>query len=459
MSEFDVVVIGAGPPGENAAGRAVEAGFSAAIVESRLVGGECSFYGCVPSKALIRPGDVLAAGRRVPGAAPAIAGGPDAAASLAWRDYMTSSWSDHTQTPWLESVGIELVRGRGRLAGERRVEVETERGTTTLTARRAVVLANGTTPFMPPIDGLAEAQPWDNRDATAAQAVPGRLLVLGGGPIGAELAQAFSRLGARVTLIGGNDRLLSRDEPFAGEQVAAAFLEEGIDVRLGVRAVAVRRDDDGVHATLDDGAQVDGDEILVAVGRRANTADVGLDTVGLEPGRSISVDERLRVRGVEGEWLYAVGDVSGGAQLTHMGKYQGRVFGDVLAGRDTVDEANARAVPRVTFTDPQIAAVGPTEAEARERGIDVRVVSYDTGGVAGAYLRGDGVHGTSQLVIDEARGVVVGATFTGPDVQELLHAATIAIVGEVPLERLWHAVPAFPTVSEVWLRLLEAYGL
>jgi len=459
MSEFDVVVIGAGPPGENAAGRAVEMGFSAAIVESRLVGGECSFYGCVPSKALVRPGDALAAARRVPGAAPAITGGADAAASFAWRDYMTSSWSDHTQTPWLESVGIELVRGHGRLAGERTVEVETEQGTTTLTARRAVVLANGTTPFMPPIDGLAESRPWTNREATAAHAVPERFLVLGGGPIGAELAQAFSRLGSRVTLVEGNDRLLARDEPFAGEQVAESFRDEGIEVRLGVRATAVRRDDDGVHVTLDDGETVVGDEILVAVGRRPNTADVGLETIGLEPGRPISVDERLRVRGVDGEWLYAVGDVSGGAQLTHMGKYQGRVFGDVLAGRDTVDEANARVVPRVTFTDPQIAAVGPTEAEAREQGIDVRVVSYDTGGVAGAYLRGDGIHGTSQLVVDQERGVVVGATFTGPDVQEIVHAATIAIVGEVPLERLWHAVPVFPTVSEVWLRLLEAYGL
>jgi len=459
MSEFDVVVIGAGPPGENAAGRAVEMGFSAAIVESRLVGGECSFYGCVPSKALVRPGDALAAARRVPGAAPAITGGADAAASFAWRDYMTSSWSDHTQTPWLESVGIELVRGLGRLAGERTVEVATEQGTTTLTARRAVVLANGTTPFMPPIDGLAESRPWTNREATAAHAVPERFLVLGGGPIGAELAQAFSRLGSRVTLVEGNDRLLARDEPFAGEQVAESFRGEGIEVRLGVRATAVRRDDDGVHVTLDDGETVVGDEILVAVGRRPNTADVGLETIGLEPGRPISVDERLRVRGVDGEWLYAVGDVSGGAQLTHMGKYQGRVFGDVLAGRDTVDEANARAVPRVTFTDPQIAAVGLTEADAREQGIDVRVVSYDTGGVAGAYLRGDGIHGTSQLVVDQERGVVVGATFTGPDVQEIVHAATIAIVGEVPLERLWHAVPVFPTVSEVWLRLLEAYGL
>jgi pyruvate/2-oxoglutarate dehydrogenase complex dihydrolipoamide dehydrogenase (E3) component len=460
MAEFDVIVIGAGPPGENAAGRAVEAGFTAVIVEARLVGGECSFYGCVPSKALIRPGDVLAAARRVPGAAPAVSGGVDAMAAFAWRDYMTSSWSDHTQTPWLESVGIELVRGHGRLAGVRTVEVDTEGGTTTLAARRAVVLANGTTPFMPPIDGLADARPWDNRDATAAQAVPKRLVVLGGGPIGAELAQAFRRLGSeQVTVIEGGDRLLSRDEPFAGEEVAEAFRDEGIDVRLGVKAIAVRRDGDGVHVSLDDDGQVVGDEILVAVGRRPNTADVGLETVGLEPGRPISVDERLRVRGVDGEWLYAVGDVSGGAQLTHMGKYQGRVFGDVLAGRDTVDEANARAVPRVTFTDPQVAAVGLTEAQARERGIDVRVVSYDTGGVAGAYLRGDGIHGTSQLVIDQSRGVVVGATFTGPDVQEMVHAATIAIVAEVPLERLWHAVPVFPTVSEVWLRLLEAYGL
>jgi dihydrolipoamide dehydrogenase len=458
--EFDVVVIGAGPPGENAAGRAVERGFSVAIVESNLVGGTCSFWGCIPSKALVRPGDVLAAARRVPGAEPAVTGGVDAPAAFGWRDYMTSSWSDETQTPWLDEMGIELVRGHGRLDGERRVVVETDAGMRTLKANRAVVLACGAHAVIPPIEGLADVRPWTNKEATEASTVPERFLVLGGGPIGTELAQAFRQLGSQaVTVVEGSDRLLPREEPFAGEQVAEAFAELGIDVRTGVKATAAHRDGDGVHLSLDDGATLHGDEILVAVGRRANTGDVGLETVGLEPGKAISVDDRLRVQGVEGEWLYSVGDVSGGAQLTHVGKYQGRIFGDVLAGRDVADEVDGRVVPRVTFTDPQGAAVGPTEAEVRERGIDVKVVQVDTGGVAGASLRGDGIHGTSQLVVDREREVVVGATFTGPDVQELVHAATIAIVGEVPLRRLWHAVPAFPTVSEVWLRLLEAYGV
>jgi dihydrolipoamide dehydrogenase len=457
---FDVIVIGAGPPGENAAGRCVDAGLSVAIVESRLVGGECSFYGCIPSKTLLRPGDAIAAARRVPGAAEAVTGSIDVAKAFAQRDYMTSSWSDRTQTPWLDSKGIELVRGYGRLAGERAVEVETDDGPRTLTATTAVVLANGTTPLMPPIEGLDSVGAWDNRDATSTSTVPHRFLVLGGGGIGAELAQAFKRLGSEeVTVVEAAPRLLVREEPFAGEQIAAVFEAEGISVRTGVSATAAARDEKSVRLTLSDGSTVEGDELLVAVGRRPNTGDVGLDTIGLDPSERLQVDERLRVRGVSGEWLYAVGDVAGLAQLTHMGKYQGRLVGDVIAGRDVTDESDHRAVPRVTFTDPQVAAVGPTEAEAREAGVDVRVVTTDTGGVAGAYVRGNGIEGTSQLVIDESRRTVVGATFTGPDVQEMLHAATIAIVGEVSLERLWHAVPSFPTVSEVWLRLLEAYGL
>ncbi|HWC71055.1 MAG TPA: NAD(P)/FAD-dependent oxidoreductase, partial [Actinomycetota bacterium] len=405
-------------------------------------------------------GDAIAAAKRVPGAAEAITGAIDADAAFAQRDYMTSSWSDRTQTPWLDSTGIALVRGYGRLDGERAVEVETEQGTRRLKATKAVVLANGTTPVMPPIEGLDGVGAWDNRDATSTSEVPPRFLVLGGGPIGVELAQAFRRLGSHeVTVIEAGPRLLAREEPFAGAQVAAAFAAEGIAVHTGASATAAARDAAGVRLTLDDGSTVEGDELLVAVGRRANTADVGLDSVGLDPAERLEVDERLRVRGVSGEWLYAVGDVAGLAQLTHMGKYQGRLAGDVITGRDVADESDHRAVPRVTFTDPQVAAVGPTEAEAREAGIDVRVVSTGTGDVAGAYVRGNDITGMSQLVIDESRRTVVGATFTGPDVQELLHAATIAIVAEVPLERLWHAVPAFPTVSEVWLRLLEAYGL
>jgi pyruvate/2-oxoglutarate dehydrogenase complex dihydrolipoamide dehydrogenase (E3) component len=462
--EFDVIVIGAGPPGENAAGRAVERGLTAAIVEERLVGGECSFYACVPSKTLVRPGDVIAAARRVPGAAEAVTGTIDMAAALAQRDYMTSSWSDHTQTPWLDSMGIALFRGHGRLAGERSIEVEMSDGSglRRLTARKAVVVACGSIPFKPPIEGLADARPWDNRDATAVKEIPRRFIALGGGPVCLELAQAFRRLGSEeVTVIEGSDRLLSREEPFAGAEVREAFENEGITVITGGRVTAVHRDSatDAVVAMLEDGRQVEADEVLVGVGRRPTTSAVGAETVGLKPGDWFAVDDRLRVKGVDGDWLYAVGDVSGLALLTHMGKYQGRLVGDIIAGRDVRDLADYRAIPRVTFTDPQVAAVGLTEAQAREQEIEVKVVTYPTGGVAGAYTRGNDIKGTSQMVVDEQRRVIVGASFTGPDVQEIVHAATIAIIGELTLDQLWHAVPSFPTVSEVWLRLLEAYGL
>jgi pyruvate/2-oxoglutarate dehydrogenase complex dihydrolipoamide dehydrogenase (E3) component len=300
-------------------------------------------------------------------------------------------------------------------------------------------------------------------EATAVKELPRRLLVLGGGPIGAELAQAFKRLGSEeVTVIEGGPRLLAREEPFAGEEVRAAFAAEGITVITGAKMTGVRRDgtDGPVTAKLEDGRETVGDEILVGVGRQPRTVDVGLETIGLGDvkGKYLKVDDRLRVED-GGEWLYAVGDVSGLALLTHMGKYQGRLAGDVILGKDVRDVADLRAIPRVTFTDPQVAAVGMTEAQAREAGLEVRVVSSDTGGVAGAYTRGNDVHGTSQIVVDERRRVIVGATFTGPDVQEIVHAATIAVVGEVTLDTLWHAVPSFPTVSEVWLRLLEAYGL
>lgn len=462
VERFDVVVVGGGPAGEAAAGRCADGGLTVALVEAELVGGECSYWGCIPSKTLIRPGDVIAAARRAPGAAAAVTGAIDVAAALARRDWMTSNLSDAGQAPWLASKGIALRRGHGRLAGPRRVEVEGVAATVVLEAARAVVLATGTSAGVPPIPGLAEARPWDNRGATAAKEVPRRLLVLGGGAVGVEMAQAFRRLGSEeVTVIEGGERLLAREEPFAGEEVRAAFAAEDITVLTGVRLEAARREGTGgpVVATLDDGRELTGGELLVAVGRRPKTADLGLETVGLPPGRPVRVDDRLLAEGVDGHWLYAVGDCNGRSPFTHMGKYQARVAADVILGRDVAAVADHGVVPRVTFTDPQVCAVGPTEAQARAAGLDVRAVTAPVGAVPGSYVLGEGIGGTGKLVVDEARGVLVGATFTGPGLQELLHSATVAIAGAVPVDRLQHAVPSFPTVSEIWLHLWEAYGL
>ncbi len=464
MESYDVVVIGAGPAGENAADYASQRGLRAVVVERELVGGECSYWGCMPSKALLRPTEVLAQARRVPAAASAVTGDVDVAAVLRTRDRFTSDWDDQPQVDWLDGVGVDLVRGHARLAGERRVEVEHADGsTTTLEATVGVVVAIGTRAASAPVDGLDRVVTWDNRDVTEMKEVPARLVVLGGGVIGVEMAQAVRRLGAgEVTILEGTDRLVGNEEPAASEALRSALEEDGIVVHTGQFATSVSREgsDGPVTVELADGTEVVGDELLVAVGRRAPTDDLGLDSVGVEPGRGgfLEVDDHLRVL-VDGEpspWLSAVGDVNGRALLTHQGKYQARLVGDRLAGVETDPAwADERAVPRVVFTDPQVAAVGLTEAQAREQGIDVRVVSYDTGWTAGGSLFGKASGGPATLVIDQHRRVVVGATFVGAAVADLLHSATVAIVGEVPVERLWHAVPSFPTVSEVWLRLLE----
>lgn len=360
---------------------------------------------------------------------------------------------------WIEGTGATLLRGRGHLTGDRTVAVEASDGTTrTLTARRGVVVATGSSAVIPPVEGLRDIAVWDSRDVTSAEDVPRRLLVLGGGVVGVEMAQAFRRLGAaEVTIVEMADRLLPAEEPFVDEQLREAFDAEGIAVRVGATAVSADRDgvDGPVALTLDDGTVLEADEILVATGRRPNTDDLGLETVGLEPGRAIDTDDQLRATGVDGGWLYAVGDVNGRALLTHHGKYQARLVGDHLAGRHVEARADHDAVVRVVFTDPQVAAVGLTVTGARDRGLDIDVLSYGIGDVAGGALLGKGVAGTAQLVVDRASRSIVGATFTGPGVGEMLHAATIAIVSGTTLDQLWHAVPAFPTMSEVWLRLLE----
>ncbi len=466
--EFDLIVIGAGPVGENVADRAVQAGLTAAIVESELVGGECSYWACMPSKTLLRPVAALRAARAVPGAAAAISGGVDVAVTLRSRDAMVHEWSDASQVDWLSGAGIPLVRGHGRLAGDKTVRVTAADGSErTLRARHAVAVCTGSAALLPDIAGLADASPWTSREATAVQDVPSSLVILGGGVVACEMATVFASFGTRVTIIARSG-LLGTVEPFAGDAVAAGLRESGVDVRLHTDVRAVRRDEAGVVVTLDDGSEVRADEILVATGRVPRTTDLGLETVDLEPGEWLEVDDTLRVRG--SDWLYAVGDVNHRALLTHQGKYQARAAGDVIAVRargGEVDDApwgthvataDHAAVPQVVFTEPQVAAVGLTEKQAMDSGVRVRTVEVDLAAIAGAATHADGYAGSARAVIDEDRGVIVGATLVGADIAELLHAVTIAVVGEVPLARLWHAVPAYPTISELWLRWLEAYG-
>ena len=451
MRSFDVVLIGAGPAGEVAAGRLADAGLEVALVEQHLVGGECSFYACMPSKALLRPAEILREVRRIPGAAEMMEGDMDVGAVLERRDEVIHDLDDSSQLPWLEERDITLIRGHGVLTGEKRVKV----GDEDIEARRAVILGSGTTATMPPIEGLKDAKPWTNREATTTKLIPDRTVILGGGVVGCELAQAYQSLGSQVTLVEGEHRLLATEEEFACGQVTEALEKLGVDIRTARKAARVKREGDHLEVTLDDGSTVRCGQLVAALGRTPNTTDVGLESVGLEPKGYVEVDEHMQVPGQP--WLYAIGDVNGIALFTHMGKYQARIAADHILGRQTAAQhgADGRQSPRVIFTDPQVAAVGHTSASAEKAGLEVRAIETSTSGNAGGSYYGRNAPGTAQILVDESRDVIVGATITGAEVADFLHAATIAIVAEVPLARLRHAVPSFPTRSELWLQLLE----
>ncbi|AWB89538.1 dihydrolipoyl dehydrogenase family protein [Salinibacterium hongtaonis] len=467
-AEYDVIVLGAGVAGENAADRAVQGGLTAVIVEPELVGGECSYWACVPSKALLRPAQAMRAAQRVKGAADAVTGPLDVDAVFERRDFFAAEWADAGQVEWLESAGIDLIRGAGRLSGEREVTVALgDGGARKLRARHAVVVATGSRAAMPRIAGLADAQPWTSREATSAPTAPTSLVIIGGGVVAAEMATAYAGFGTEVTMLARGG-ILTTMEPFAGDRVADSLRAMGVVIHENAETHSVNREGDTVTVTLVDGRTIEAEELLVATGREPRTSDIGLETVGLTPGEWIATDDTMRVQG--NHWLYAVGDVTHRALLTHQGKYQARAAGDVIAARaagTAIDDqpwgrhvatADHVAVPQVTFTEPEVASVGLTAHTARAAGLTVEVIDYDLGAVSGASLREDHYEGAARMVVDRERSVIVGATFVGADVAELLHAATTAIVGEIPLSRLWHAVPAFPTMSEVWLRLLEGYG-
>jgi pyruvate/2-oxoglutarate dehydrogenase complex dihydrolipoamide dehydrogenase (E3) component len=469
---YDVVVLGAGPVGQTVSIRARAAGLSVALLERELVGGECSYWGCVPSKALLRPVLAIADARSVDGARGAINGPIDVAGVFGRRDRYVTNWHDDGQAKSMEAMGVDLIRGHARIEGTRRVAIEAENGTRAISARHAIAICTGSTAALPDIPGIGDVKPWTNRKATDNSAVPPRLAVVGGGGVGVEMATAWHGLGSQVTLLARTPRLLPRMEPFVGEFVAHGLSDAGVDVRLGVAVTQLKRgrDSDPVSVTLDSGEQITVDDILFATGRTPNTTDIGVDTVGLSPGSWLDVDDSCLVRGVEGDWLYALGDVNHRALLTHQGKYQARIAANVIVARargaalDTepwgahVATADSHAVPQAFFTDPEAGSVGLTTDAAKQMGHRVKTVDVNMGqSVPGANLFADGYAGAARLVVDMDTGFLLGASFVGPGVAELLHSATIAVAGQVPIDRLWHAVPCFPTISEVWLKLLEAH--
>src|ERR1700760_2382643 len=470
---YDVVVLGAGPVGQNAAERARAGGLSVAMVERELVGGECSYWGCVPSKALLRPVLAIADAHHVDGAREAVTGPINAAGVFGRRDRYVSNWDDAGQADWVAGIGVTLVRGHGRLDGPRRVTVTAASGeSSVLAARHAVVICIGSRAALPDIPGIAEAHPWTNRKGTDSSSVPNRLAVVGAGGVGVEMATAWHGFGGSVILLVRGSSLLPRMEPFVGELVERGFRDSGVEVRLNAWVTRLRRPDPGgpVTVVLSDDTTLEVDEVLFATGRAPLSDDIGLETVGLAPGSWLDVDDTCRVRAVEEGWLYAAGDANHRALLTHEGKYQARIAGAAIAARATgqpldtapwgahAATADHYAVPQVFFTEPEAAAVGLSAEEAEQAGHRGHAGDVEIGDVVkGAGLYADGYTGRARMVVDVDHDYLLGVTMVGPGVSELLHSATIAVAGRVPIDRLWHAVPCFPTISEVWLRLLEAY--
>jgi pyruvate/2-oxoglutarate dehydrogenase complex dihydrolipoamide dehydrogenase (E3) component len=449
VEETDIVVIGMGPGGDAAAGWLAEAGLDVTGVEARLVGGECPYWGCVPSKMMIRAADLLARGRRIPGMAGTSAVSPDwAPVAHRIRAEATDSWDDKVAVDRFTGKGGHFVRGRGRISGRGEVTVDTAGGVRVFRARRGILVNPGTEPSVPPIPGLAGTPYWTNREAIETKQVPPSLIVLGGGAVGTELAQVFARFGAQVTVVEALPRLLPAAEPEAGDLLATVFERHGIAVRLGSRAERVSHDGQQFTVALAGGDTVTGQRLLVATGRHGNVAALGIGAYGLdEAGRTIATDERMRA--ADGLWV--IGDITGKGAFTHMSMYQAAIATRDILGQDG-PPADYRAVPAVTFTDPEIGSVGLTEAHARAQGLTVRTGLTQLPASSRGWIHKVGNDGFIKLVEDTGRGVLVGATSAGPTGGEVLSALVVAVHGQVPVTDLQSMIYAYPT----WHRAIEA---